>query len=334
MLTEPDISDEDIFACVHDSFGLCMTHATFLPLGADINTAVYRVSADDGPPYFLKLRWGNFDEVAVAVAAFLHAQGIRRIMAPITTTTGQLWVHAHGIDWMLYPFFEGKNGFEVAPSRAQWIALGESMRAVHTAILPADLAARVRREAYSPRLRCSVRAFDTQVEQNIFDDPIAADFARLWTAKRDEIHSVVERAEELAQALEPQAVELVLCHADLHGGNVMLGASDALAIVDWDEIILAPKERDLMFVDGGLYLNQEQEAAWFYTGYGDTAINPVALAYYRYERIVADFAAYGEQIFGMQGSAEDREEGLRQVSAQFLPNNVIDFAHRSYRKPA
>src|SRR6476660_5255783 len=139
MLTKPDISDDTIIACLHDRFGLRIARVTFLPLGADVNSAVYRVTADSGTSYFLKLRWGNFDEVALAVRAFLHAQGIRQVIAPIATTTHDLWVHAHGFDWILYPFFEGKTGFEVALAKTHWIALGESMHAVHTTILPAAL---------------------------------------------------------------------------------------------------------------------------------------------------------------------------------------------------
>src|SRR5215510_5864633 len=130
MLTKPDISDDNIIVCLHDRFGLRISRVTFLPLGADVNSAVYRVTTDSGAAYFLKLRWGNFDEVAVAVRAFLHAQGIRRVIAPIATTTHELWVRAQGFDWILCPFFEGQNGFEVALSKPQWIALGVSIKAV------------------------------------------------------------------------------------------------------------------------------------------------------------------------------------------------------------
>ncbi|HSH78063.1 MAG TPA: aminoglycoside phosphotransferase family protein [Herpetosiphonaceae bacterium] len=336
MLTPPDISDDRIIACLHDSFGLHISEVTFLPIGADGNSAVYRVTADDGTPYFLKLRRGNFDEVAVAVPVLLHAQGIRHVMSPIATTTGRLWVPADGFSWILYPFFEGKNGYQVALLGAQWAALGESMKAVHAARLPAELQARMPRAAYSPRWQEVVRAFHREVEERTYDDPIAAGLAAFWSTKRDEIDCIVERAADLAHALPQRALEPVVCHADLHAGNVLLGADDALAIVDWDEIILAPKERDLMSVGGGLFgdWNPALEAEWFYAGYGPTAIDPVALAYYRYERIVADIAAYAEQIFGMQGSAEDREQGLRQLMGQFLPNEVVDLAHRSYPRPA
>ncbi len=332
MLTRPDISDDTIIACLHDSFGLHISEVTFLPLGW-VNNAAYRVVADGGTPYFLKLRRGQFNEIAVAVPAFLHAQGIPQVMAPIATTTHTLWVHAHGFDWMLYPYFEGKTGFQAALSRPQWIALGQSMRAVHAATLPASLAEHVPQEDYAPVWRNAVKAFRQRVQQERYDDPIAAGFAVLWMTKRDEIQRIVERAEQLAHVLQDRGTRSVVCHADLHGNNVLIGADDELAIVDWDAPILAPKERDLMFIGGGVggTWNTDQEAEWFYQGYGQTEIDLVALAYYRYERIVEDIAEFSQQIFGMQGSVEDRRRGLR-LMEQFAPNNVVDMADRSYRQ--
>jgi spectinomycin phosphotransferase len=332
MLTRPQITDESIIACLRDGFGLRIIQVTFLSIGADVNSAAFRVTVDNGTPYFLKLRSGYFNPVAVEVPTFLYAQGIRTVMAPLPTIDNQLWASAGGFSCLLYRYFEGTNGFEAILSKMQWHDLGESLRAVHGAPLPAGLASRLPREDYEPRLRNVVRAFDRHVRQTIFDDPIAARFADLWTARRNEIQCIVDRAEGLAQTLRNREVGLVLCHSDLHAGNVLLGADDELAIVDWDEPILAPKERDLMFVGGGVggVWNQPQEADWFYEGYGHAMVDPVALYYYRYERIVADFAAYADQILGLQGSAEDRELGLRQVMSQFLPGDVIEIAHRSY----
>ena len=56
VLEKPDLQDENIIACLQDEYGLLVVQIAFLPLGADLNTAVYRVVADDETSYFLKLR--------------------------------------------------------------------------------------------------------------------------------------------------------------------------------------------------------------------------------------------------------------------------------------
>jgi spectinomycin phosphotransferase len=338
MLTPPDLAESSIIACLYESYELRIGRVTFLPIGADINTAVYRVDAADGTSSFLKLRRGDFDEVAVTLPAWLHAQGIRSVLAPIPTTTQRLWVNAHGFDWILYPFIVGANGFEAALSSAQWRLLGRSMAAVHASVLPAGLARRIPREDYAPRWRDRVRMYQQRVEISDFADPIAASFAALWRTKRDEIDAIVGRAEELGHALRQHNREFVVCHTDLHGGNVLVGANGELTIVDWDNPLLAPKERDLMFVGAGIgdVWNDAEEAALFYQGYSQdsapTVIDPVALSYYRYERIVADFAAYGDEIFGALTSVEDRANGLEQVWGQFLPHGVVEIAHQTYQR--
>ncbi len=331
MLTRPDLSDDRIIACLHDRYGLDISQATFLPINVDPNCSVFRVTAGDGTAYFLKLRPSHSNPVPVAVPAFLHAQGIRWVMAPLATSTGELCAQADGYSWLLYPFFEGRTGFQVELSQAQWIALGRCMRAVHSTSLPAGIAERLPREDFGPRWRRVVEAFHQQVAQRTYDDPAAARLAAFWATRRGEIQGFLERSEQLGQELQDRGLDLVLCHSDLHGRNVLLGAHDELAVVDWDEPILAPKERDLMFVGGGVggVWNQDQEAAWFYEGYGHTEIDPIALAYYRYERIVEDFAAFGQRILGMQGNALDREDGVRRLMGQFLPGHVVEMAHRS-----
>jgi len=77
MLEKPDIPEELIISRLQDEYGLHVSQLTFLPLGADQGTAVYRVVMDDGTAYFLKLR-KNFDEITVTVPLFLKSQGYRR----------------------------------------------------------------------------------------------------------------------------------------------------------------------------------------------------------------------------------------------------------------
>ena len=123
-----------------------------------------------------------------------------------------------------------------------------------------------------------------------------------------------------------------MCHSDIHAGNILIDANDNLYIVDWDNPILAPKERDLMFIGGGQGFaghSAQEEETLFYRGYGPTQIDPSALAYYRYERIIQDIAVFCEQIFLTNAGGEDREQSLRYLISNFLPNNTIEIAHKS-----
>lgn len=331
MLTPPDLADESIVTCLSNHYGLRVSQVTFLPLGADSNAAVYRIDTADGTTYFLKLRRGGLDPVTVDVPAWLHAQGIQRVMAALPTTAQNLWVNAYGFDWLLYPFFVGNNGFEVALSPDQWVMLGETLQAIHTTVPPADLAARLPRENFGPHLRDRVRAYDRQVDTDTYDDPIAASLAAQWRTKHLEINALIDRAEQLGAVLRQESIEFVICHSDLHGGNVLVNSNNELVIVDWDEPILAPKERDLMFIGAGIgdTWTEAAEAVLFYQGYGPAAVDPRIIAYYRTERIVADLVAYGDQIFKVEGSVEDREDGLQKVMEQFLPNRVVEIAMKT-----
>jgi spectinomycin phosphotransferase len=333
MLTPPALPVDAIIARVRDAYGPRIRRATFVPHNYAPNAA-FRLEAEDGTPYFLKLRGGDFDDVSVAVPAFLRAQGIRRVMAPLPALDGRLWLSGDGFTWVLYPFVAGHTGMAAPLTDAQWVALGASVSAVHATDLPPALAWRLPREDFAPRWRDVVKGFDREVGTRAYDDPLAGDLAAFWITKRRAIRSMVARAGRLGRELRRRPRPYVLCHADLHANNVLLGADGEVFIVDWDEPILAPRERDLMFVGGGVgaVWNTTREEALFYDGYGPTAIDPRALAYYRYERIVADLATYGEQIFGARGNLADRAHGLEGLKAQFLPGRVVDIAHRTYQQ--
>jgi spectinomycin phosphotransferase len=331
MLEKPNLPDENIISCLQNEYRLRVTQIVFLPLGADLNTAVYRAVAEDGSPYFLKLRRGAFDEITVTLSKFLSDQGIAQIIAPLATTRGQLWANLGADKLMLYPFIDGRNGYEVDLSEHHWIDLGKALKWIHTMILPQALMNRIRRETYTPQWRESVKTFLAR-QDDASDDPVAVELSAFLKTKRNEIIDLVERTESLAYTLQVRASEFLLCHSDIHAGNILIDANDALYIVDWDNPILAPKERDLMYVGGGQgftgHTAQEEETL-FYRGYGQTQIDPIALAYYRYERIIEDIAVECAQIFSTNDGGADREQALRWLISNFAPNNVIEIAYQS-----
>jgi spectinomycin phosphotransferase len=331
MLEKPDLPDEKIIACLQAEHGLHVAAITFLPLGADLNTAVYRV-VTDGASYFLKLRSGVFDETSVTLPKFFSDQGIAHIIAPLATSTGQLWANLDTFKVILYPFIEGRNGYEVDLSDHHWIEFGAALKRIHTLVVPPALSNCLQRETFSPKWREIVRASLARIETDPFDDPVAANTATFLKSKRAEILDLVARAERCAQALQDHSPEFVLCHSDLHAGNILFEDSGAFYLVDWDAPILAPKERDLMYAGGGQFGESRtpaEEERLFYRGYGQIQIDHTALAYYRYERIVDDIAVECEQIFQTTDGGADRAQALRWLKSNFEPNGVIEIAYQA-----
>jgi spectinomycin phosphotransferase len=332
MLEKPDIQDSRIIACLRDDYGLTIVQISFLPIGADRNTAVFRAMSDEDDAYFVKLRSGDFDEMSILAPKLLHDQHNRHIIAPLSTRSQELWANVDRFKLAVFPYIEGHNGYEINLLDRHWVDFGQALKGIHSAQISATVASRIQREQYADTWRKRVREYQTLVETQHFDDRVAAILAEFLIQKKDVISDLVERAEDLAAVLHTQSAPSVICHGDIHAGNVLIDADQNLYLVDWDTLILAPKERDLMFVGGGLFLNQrspEEEERLFYQGYGQTQTNPVALAYYRYERIVQDIAAYCEEILLAEASGEDQENGLRQLVSQFRPDDVIDIAFRS-----
>jgi len=139
----------------------------------------------------------------------------------------------------------------------------------------------------------------------------------------------VSRADALGRRLRERSAPLVLCHADLHTRNVLLEGTEQMWVVDWDETILARKERDLMFFIGGIMpeLLQPHHTEFFLRGYGDAAIDADALAYYRHAWAVQDIAADGERVFFLpELSDASRQHAVRMFKVLFEPGHIVSIA--------
>jgi spectinomycin phosphotransferase len=331
MLEKPNIPDELIISRLQAEYNLHVAELTFLPLGADSRTAVYRVLAEDGTAYFLKLR-RKFNDVIVRVPLFLKENGIQEIIVPYETKSRQHWADFGEYKLILYPFIEGKDGFERELTDQHRRTLGAAFRGIHTAQIPLELKENIRKEIFSSEWRDDMKSYQEQVEKKVFTEPSAAKLVEFMKSKRSEITHLIERAEALASELQFKPLEFALCHTDIHGGNILISNTDDLYIVDWDDPILAPKERDLMFIGGGIdeIWKTKQEEAVFYEGYGKTEINLSALAYYRYERVIEDLVVICEQLLLTDEGGADRERSYGWFRSNFESGSTIEIADKTY----
>jgi spectinomycin phosphotransferase len=333
MLTKPDIPDELILSRVQEEYDLRVSSLTFLPIGADSRTAVYRLVTENGMAYFLKLR-RNFNDVIVRVPLFLKENGVQEIIVPYQTRSGQHWADFGEHKIILYPFIEGKDGFERGLTDQHRRTLGAAFRKIHTAQVPPELAENIRKETFSTEWRDDMKSYLAKAESETFPDPTASKVVEFMRSKRSEITRLLERAEQLASELRSKPFEPSLCHTDIHGGNILIGDTGELYIVDWDDPLLAPKERDLMFIGGGIddIWKTKQERAMFYEGYGKADVNLSALAYYRYERVIEDLVVICEQLLTTDAGGADRERSYGWFTSNFQPGQTIEIADKTYKR--
>lgn len=333
MLTKPHFPDETILADIGQHYGMAASSATFLPIGADASAAVYQIGATTGD-YFAKLKLGEFNKTGIVLPKLLAEHGIAQVIAPIATRSGALWAECAHFTLLLYPFVPSRNAYDVVLSPQHWHDFGATLKQLHRFAVPPSLAQAIRHESYSPRWRMLVAHFLQWVARATFADAIAADLADVLRRHHRQIAQMLSRAAELAQQLQVKSLEYVLCHADAHAGNVLLGEGGEhdgkLYVVDWDAPMVAPKERDLMFVGGGLGFaghTPSTEETLFYRGYGVADINFAALAYYRYERIIEDIALYCQQVFESDDDDRDRAQAVRYVASNFASDSTLERAY-------
>lgn len=325
------LENQQIIHCLSANYGIVVDTLTFLPLGADPNASIYKAQAVDKLCYFVKVKRGRNHEISVAIAKLLQEAGIQHIIPPINTVDDQPIRYIADFSLIVYPFIDGQNGFSCDLTNEQWLILGKALKQVHEIEVPPSLKSQIRQETYSLKWRKMVKQLFIHIEEMLVEDEIAIELMRFMKENAKAIFRLVDRAQELGQELQKQQTKFVLCHSDIHAGNVLINGNNLLYIVDWDEPIMAPKERDLMFIGGGVanVWNMPHEEESFYKGYGATEVDIEMLSYYRHERIVEDIAIYGQELLLSSSGGDNRKEMYKQFIGMFEPRGVVDIAFKT-----
>jgi spectinomycin phosphotransferase len=300
---DPGLDRGAIAASIAAHYGIHVTAVEYLPIGFDMRAAVYRVVAEDGVDLFLKIRFGPAFEPGLQVPRALIDLGIPNILAPLRTISGDLWApleDSGGHSMVLYPFIHGESAKVAGLTAGQFRTFGATLRAVHASGLERRFRDQLRVEDFALPSAAKVRGILAILDDGAtFESPAATRLAAFWREHADPIRSTLDRAEELGRTLQGKSFDLVLCHSDIHLTNILVGADGRIWLIDWDLPIIAPRERDLLFIVGSTIgrpvLPDDEDH--FFAGYGPTEIDPIALAYYRYERRIEDLGEIAESVF-------------------------------------
>jgi spectinomycin phosphotransferase len=234
-----------------------------------------------------------------------------------------------GYGIVLYPFVRGESAMVAGLSEDQWREFGSTLRAVHASRLGESLRGWLPLETFSLPSAASVRRLLALVGETGFKGPAATRLAAFLREQAEQIRRMLARAEALGGSLRRRPFELVLCHADIHAANVLVGDDGRIHLIDWDGPLIAPKERDLPFVVGSKIARavEPREEDLFFEGYGPVEVDPAALVYYRYERIIEDIGEIGKSVFLNPSLGERaRAEAAEVAMSFFAPGGDIDRA--------
>jgi spectinomycin phosphotransferase len=319
------ISEDVILERLRERFGLDAIAIEFLALASDADVRGYRVAAADGDR-FLKIRRGPVSEAGLIVPQILASHGIRHLIAPIPTVAGRP-CDGDDIAFILFPLVEGVSGGRDGLSPAQWKELGATVRAIHDHRPDHELTSILRTEDFVPATVGLLRDVEQRLDATDAD-PAGRELASLWRPRREQIDRLAAHTELLARRARDRAGPAVVCHADIHAWNVLITPDGDIVIVDWDEALLAPRERDLMFVDGVAGGHAADPPA-FFQGYGDVAIDAVVLTYYRAEWTIQDLALYAAAFLAPDAGDEARAESLEIIAGILAPGSEIDIVTRA-----
>ena len=266
MRDRPIVRDQRLVSALENAYAISVAALEFLPIGNDAAAAVFRVHCEQRA-YFFKLRKGRPNLASLTIPHHLRKNGIDSVVAPVLTTSGELFAELGEYSLILYPWIAGESKWGKTLSLWQWRAWGAIMRAIHKTEISEVLKAHLPREQFGRRWMSRLEKVDRAVSRTDQPHVIAAKMAKLWRRKFSEIDQARERYLSLGSRLKAQGHKRVICHADIHPANIMVDDAGAIHIVDWDEVVLAPKERDLMFflIDG----HPNDAVSAFMEGYGN-----------------------------------------------------------------
>ena len=273
---------------VASAYGVRLVDVTPLLGGYDAYAKTFEGRDPGGNHYFIKVRVGH--EPGIALSDHLHRAGNPEVVAPIRTQSGSTESAYEDFVLLLYPFEPGKSGIADPPNLSHWTSLGRAVRRIHGTRLSSDDLASISTEPFAV---ANIDRFLETMERTLTANTDDVGLADLLREYETAIRVTVARTEVLGLACRARKWDLVISHADLHVGNVLVQPEGAIKIVDWDSPRLAPRECDLQFMCDGGILNAhgpEEEAA-FFRGYGACQIDPLAMAFYRHARAVEDFVA-------------------------------------------
>lgn len=299
-----------------------------VPGGADADASAFRIEDEDGRILFVKL--SRASQSLVARLTILLGERLGDvIVAPVADVRGRFSARFDGASVTVFPFVAGIDGFRRDPSLAQMRTLGVALRRLHRIDLSGlgfGIPAIRIDDRFLVRFARRLASFEPAP-----GDPIASEVLGLFNTHRALLERMMGDARKFLLGGCGKTYRPVLCHADLHAGNLLLPDDGGIRIVDWDGAKTGPAETDLMMIGGGIggKLSDPSSVAAFREGYGPVGVDPELVSLLRHLRIVEDLELFAARILDPTVPEAERRRDQAYILSNFAPGGTIECARGS-----
>jgi Ser/Thr protein kinase RdoA (MazF antagonist) len=249
----------------------------------------------------------------------------------VTSRSGRPSSSLEGMQLSVFPWIAGTRGYDTEMTNEHWRLFGSLLGRVHTTNLPATLESRLPHDEFGNPAVAAARSRLIEFRNN---SPAFDEFSRsmvsAWLDAAESIAALIDRSEELTAALQDRSAPGAVCHGDAHTINLIIDPDNQPFLLDWDEVSIAPPERDLMFVIGGGIFTDDPVTAEhqqaFAAGYGPVEIDETRLAYYYCTRALEDITEFAKEILDGTAEPHSREFALRCVRGLLSPVGTVEAA--------
>lgn len=231
-----------------------------------------------------------------------------KIPVPVVTKNGNYKCQDNHAIYLLYEYIDGETIGDDELSDEQVAQLSDIIAELHSfssTQIPCD-SLKIREDFGLPFLQ--------PLKEHIIQDfeNLASDLKELLKGRIGSVEKLMQRAENLSRFLIKNKPKMVFCHTDLHNWNLMQ-SKNALILIDWEGLKVAPPEADLMFLKEKPYykcfLDIYQEK------HPDFQVNSDAMEFYLARRMLEDTWELAEQLLFDSQNEESRSQTIKYLKA-------------------
>ena len=334
MKTEPKLSKQHLKKKINQHYGLNLKALDFLPIG-EWSWCYHGIG--DHEVFIQLVKDKIASKKATKLQHFLTDNGIP-VLIPLTDKSGKSVVDIGNLGLILYPYIIGSSLMKSEKTDHQNTLLREEIGAIiaHLHTLAKGNESRVlnlpQENFTNFQAECQLIVYPEQYlsTHQQGSKKLVDELTNFINAHQADLRNLIKITTQLGSNLRGKGFNYVLCHGDIHEDNILLANDSKKYIIDWDNAILAPKERDLFF------FGENQD---YLTGYfgnldktrpsSNLSVDPDVINYYVLEWALQEIYDYGNRIlFDAQFDQEGRLDAWQQFQVLFDTNGDVDLALR------